>query len=113
MSHPDLPSLSDCVLSRELTESRAALAAVGESFAAFAYPGGRFTQREVNAVARCGYDCAAIVGGRWGNGPETNRFLLKREPVLASDSLDWFARRVGGYYEWHYLWAKARGVQTR
>ena len=72
-----------------------------------------FTQRERDAVERAGYHCAVIVGGRWGNGAETDRFLLKREPMLASDSLDWFARRVNGFYEWHYLWARARGIETR
>ena len=113
MTHPDLTALDDAALKRELTESRAAIAALGEAFIPFAYPGGTFTRRERDAVARAGYGCAVIVGGRWGNGRETDRWLLKREPMLASDSLDWFARRVSGFYEWHYLWARARGVETR
>ncbi len=113
MTHPDLTTLSDHALEREVAESRDALADAGERFAAFAYPGGRFTPREVAAVERGGYDCAVIVGGRWGNGPETNRWRLQREPVLAADSLEWFGHRVSGYYELHYLWARARRVQTR
>ncbi len=113
MTHADLTALSNGALEREVIASREALAAAGQRFAAFAYPGGRFAAREVAAVERGGYDCAVIVGGRWGNGPETDRWRLKREPVLTADSLEWFGRRVGGYYEWHYLWARARGVQTR
>lgn len=113
LTHADLTTLDALALRRELAESRESLSAWGETFFAFAYPGGRFTSRERDAVASAGYDCSVIVGGRWGNGAETDRFLLKREPMLASDTLDWFARRVNGYYEWHYLWARARSVPTR
>lgn len=113
VSHADLRTLSDAALNRELDESRATIAEMGETFIPFAYPGGTFTQRERDAVERAGYDCAVIVGGRWGNGRETDRFLLKREPMLSSDSVDWFKKRVSGFYEAHYLMARARGVQTR
>ncbi len=113
VTHADLRTLDQAALERELADSRAAVAEMGETFFPFAYPGGTFTQRERDAVERAGYDCGVIVGGRWGNGPETDRFLLKREPMLASDSLDWFKKRVGGFYEAHYLMARARGVETR
>jgi peptidoglycan/xylan/chitin deacetylase (PgdA/CDA1 family) len=112
-THPDLTLLDEGSLNHELAESRAAIAELGEAFIPFAYPGGRFMRRERDAVERVGYDCAVIVGGRWGNGPETDRFLLKREPMLASDSLDWFKKRVNGFYEAHYLMARARGIETR
>lgn len=112
-THPDLTSLDDGSLECELFESCEVVAALGETFISFAYPGGAFTHRERDAVKRAGYDCAVIVGGRWGNGPETDRLLLKREPMMASDTLDWFARRVNGYYELNYLLARARGIQTR
>jgi peptidoglycan/xylan/chitin deacetylase (PgdA/CDA1 family) len=113
VTHPDLTSLDEGKLNQELTDSRALIAEMGETFIPFAYPGGTFTRRERDAVERAGYDCGVIVGGRWGNGPETDRFLLKREPMLASDSFDWFKKRVNGFYEAHYLMARARGVETR
>jgi len=113
VTHSDLRTLDSAALECELTESRATIAEMGETFVPFAYPGGLFTQRERDAVKRAGYDCAVIVGGRWGNGPDTDRFLLKREPMLASDSLDWFKKRVNGFYEAHYLVARARGIETR
>ena len=113
VTHADLRTLDEATLDRELGDSLAVIAGLGETFFPFAYPGGTFTQRERDAVARAGYDCGVIVGGRWGNGPDTDRFLLKREPMLASDSLDWFKKRVNGFYEAHYLMARARGVQTR
>ncbi len=112
-THADLTTLDATVLDHELCESRAAIAKMGEAFIPLAYPGGRFTRRERDAAERAEYDSALIVGGRWGKGAETDLFLLKREPMLASDSLDWFARRVNGYYEFHYLWARARGIETR
>jgi peptidoglycan/xylan/chitin deacetylase (PgdA/CDA1 family) len=113
VTHADLRTLDEARLDRELGDSLAAISDMGETFFPFAYPGGTFSQRERDAVARAGYDCGVIVGGRWGNGPETDRFLLKREPMLASDSLDWFRKRVDGFYEAHYLMARARGVETR
>ena len=113
LTHADLRTLDDAAMTRELDQSRATIAELGETFIPFAYPGGTFTPRERDAVESAGYDCGVIVGGRWGNGPETDRFLLKREPMLASDSLDWFKKRVNGFYEAHYLMARARGVQTR
>lgn len=113
VTHRDLTSLNDETLTLELADSRAAIAEFGETFIPFAYPGGTFAQRERDAVERADYDCGVIVGGRWGNGPDTDRFLLKREPMLASDSLDWFKKRVNGFYEAHYLIARARGVATR
>ena len=113
VTHTDLRTLDEARLAQELTESYSAIAELGESFVPFAYPGGTFTRRERDAVERAGYDCGVIVGGRWGNGSETDRFLLKREPMLASDSLDWFKKRVNGFYEAHYLMARALGVETR
>src|SRR2546422_9290668 len=71
VTHPDLCSLPQSSLEQELNDSRMAIVALGETFIPFAYPGGTFTQRERDAVQRTGYDCAVIVGGRWGNGAET------------------------------------------
>lgn len=113
VTHVDLTTVPPAQLTEELTTSQAAVAAWGEAFSAFAYPGGRFTAREQQAVQQAGYTCAVIVGGRWGNGPETNRWLLRREPMLAQDTLAWFAHRVRGHYELHYLAARWRGQATR
>lgn len=113
VTHADLTVLDGAALEEELARSRAWLAEAGETFFPFAYPGGRFTKRERDAGERAGYDCAVIVGGRGGNGSETDRFLLKREPMMGTDSLDWFKKRVNGYYEWHYVGARLRGVKTR
>lgn len=111
--HPDLTALDESALAAELEMARATMRDFGETFFPFAYPGGRFTSRERAAVKRAGYDCAVIVGGRWGNGAETDCLLLKREPMMASDTLAWFKKRVNGYYELYYLGARMRGINTR
>ncbi len=113
MTHPDLTNLDDRTLAHELNESRTLIAESGGTFFSFAYPGGTFTRRERDAVMHAGYDCALIVGGRWGNGSETDRFLLKREPMLATDTLARFKQRVDGFYEFQYLVARARGENIR
>lgn len=113
VTHADLTALDELALADELARSREWLEEAGETFLPFAYPWGRFTKRERDAARRAGYDCAVIVGGRWGNGRETDRFALKREPMRADDTLEWFKKRVNGYYEWHYLMARLRGVNTR
>jgi peptidoglycan/xylan/chitin deacetylase (PgdA/CDA1 family) len=48
-------------------------------FPALAYPGGYFGPREQEMVSRAGYHCALGGASRWGNGPETNFFALRRE----------------------------------
>jgi peptidoglycan/xylan/chitin deacetylase (PgdA/CDA1 family) len=113
MTHANLTALDDAGLERELRDAHAAMQRWDDGFCAFAYPGGQFGPRERAAVRQAGYGCAVIVGGRWGNGPETDLYRLKREPVLPSDDLAWFGHRVNGHYEWHFLWAQARGIRTR
>jgi peptidoglycan/xylan/chitin deacetylase (PgdA/CDA1 family) len=113
VTHADLTTLGAEQLDDELRSSYATLVRWGEVTPRLAYPGGRFTAREWQAARRVGYAGAVIVGGRWGNGPETNCWQWRREPMLSSDSLNWFAHRVNGYYEIYYLWARCLGRRTR
>lgn len=96
-SHPDLTAADAASLTRELCESRAAIEAWVRKYLAFGYAAGRFSRRERDAAERAGYGRAVILGRRWGNGAETDPFLLKREPMLASDTLDRFKRHVNGW----------------
>lgn len=103
-SHVDLRTLSAAQLREELEMSKALLEAQLEMpVNSFAYPGGAFTDREVQAVAEAGYTSAVIVGGRWGNGRETHRLRLKREKMGHQDTLTDFWRKVYGYYEVFFL----------
>ena len=56
LTHPDLPSLGDRELARELTRSRAVLRArFGVPVDFFCYPAGRYDARVIRAVRRAGY----------------------------------------------------------
>jgi peptidoglycan/xylan/chitin deacetylase (PgdA/CDA1 family) len=83
MTHPDLTSLDEARLEYELREPLRWLAEWGETFLAFAYPGGRFTRRERDTVAQAGYACAVKSGSLLGNEPKTDPFQLRREKVTA------------------------------
>lgn len=67
ISHPDLTTLSDAQLRRELVDSRARLQAIsGQDVDVFAYPFGAWNNRVVDAVAAAGYRAAvAAWGGTW------------------------------------------------
>ncbi len=116
LSHPDLCQLSPVSLHHEVNDSKRLLEdTLQVPVHHFAYPGGTFTQREVDAVGRAFYRSAAIVGGRWGNGPDTPRLRLKREPMRRSDTLSEFWRKVYGYYElfWLSRWILCRVSSRR
>lgn len=113
VSHAELTKLAPEDLARELADSYAFVAKLMNGFVPLAYPGGKFSDEVCTAASRAGYSCGVVVGGRWGNGRETDKFRLRREPMLASDSVEWFKKRVGGYYEFHYLAARMRGVSAR
>ena len=56
LTHPDLPSLDDRELAREVTRSRAVLRArFGVPVDFFCYPAGRYDARVIRAVRRAGY----------------------------------------------------------
>jgi peptidoglycan/xylan/chitin deacetylase (PgdA/CDA1 family) len=46
---------------------------------ALAYPGGYHDVRVRLAARAAGYDCALVASSRWGNGPESDLFQLRRE----------------------------------
>ena len=76
----------------------------GQEFIPFAYPYGEWNSVAREAVVRAGYDCCCIAGGYFGNHPGTDRWLLKREPVLWETTIEEFRARLygarcGGYWK--------------
>src|SRR5215208_1338546 len=66
MTHPELPTLSDLDLRRELSESRSTCEArLGRACRSLAYPYGRADSRVVAATAAAGYEVAAGLPGLW------------------------------------------------
>lgn len=68
MTHADLTTLDQEELYRQLTESRARLSDLGESFYAFSYPWGQWSSQILGAVKASGYECAVTVGGEMRPG---------------------------------------------
>lgn len=67
MSHPDLRTLDDATLARELLDSKSAVERLtGRPCRTFAYPYGQFDGRVVEAVEAAGYELAFMwQTGRW------------------------------------------------
>lgn len=75
----------------------------GQEFVPFAYPYGKWNPAIRKAVMEAGYGCACIAGGYFGNHTGTDRWLLRREPMLWNTTdKDFQARlkgvRYGGYW---------------
>jgi len=104
MTHPSLVALGQRTLLHEIGESlRMLKEIIGEQFCAFAYPFGQFSMREKEAVAKAGCHCALKNRGLWGNGYETDLYLLKRDIVSNSYSLTGSQRLVRGRQDWEYI----------
>ncbi len=79
-SHARLTECSDEQLEHELGASLEILRKrLGDISPALSYPGGHYGAREIAAARRTGYICAVGVASRWGNGPETDLYRLRRE----------------------------------
>jgi len=79
VNHARLPECSDAVLMNELQTSLQMLKDnLGQVIHALAYPGGYHDTRVRQAAQRVGYNCALGASSRWGNGPESDLFQLRR-----------------------------------
>jgi len=80
VSHRRLAECDEGALEHELRSSLDALQERCENvIPALAYPGGYYGPREMSAAKEVGYSCALGGASRWGNGPETDLFQLRRE----------------------------------
>jgi peptidoglycan/xylan/chitin deacetylase (PgdA/CDA1 family) len=106
-SHSDMRKLSLSALRHEVKGSKTLLEEkLQVPIRHFAYPGGLYSGREIEAVKQAGYESAVSVGGHWGNGVDTPIHCLKREKMLKTDSLLEFWHKVYGFYELHWLTKK-------
>jgi peptidoglycan/xylan/chitin deacetylase (PgdA/CDA1 family) len=95
LHHRDLTSASSAELKAEIAISKKLIEDnVGMPVNAFSYPWGKHNARVENAVREAGYACAVQVGGKRGNGHETNRFCLQRKIIGQADSLVNFERNA-------------------
>ncbi len=120
VTHLDVRKADDEVIAEELARSKAVLEEeLGQEVVSFAYPFGYLRAGLPELVARAGYRCAVLAGGHRDNDARRDRFMLRRIPVWAEDSLLQFCCKARGwtgyrYYtekcagEWHYQWKMIR-----
>ena len=93
-SHPRLPELDGAAKREEIRGSKARLEQLlGRSVAAFAYPYGLFDDDARDAVREAGYRLGCSVRSGF-NGPEVDRYALRRIEVFGGDSLWQFRQKI-------------------
>ena len=108
-THPRLPELDGAAKRREIGNSKARLEdTIGRSVTAFAYPYGQFDDDARDAVEEAGYRIACSASSGF-NGPEVDRYLLRRIEVFGADNLWQFrqklkfgANEVSSFYSLRY-----------
>ena len=106
LTHRLLAGLRPDEQAKEITESRAVLEAqLGGRVDAFSYPSGGgadFDGVSASLVERAGYACACTtIDGL--NGPDANRFRLRRSNVLNEDTMLLFRYTMVGALDWMSL----------
>lgn len=93
-THPRLPELDAEAKRREIRNSKTRLEdTIGRSVTAFAYPYGQFDVDARNAVEETGYRVACSASSGF-NGPDVDRYLLRRIEVYGSDNLWQFRQKL-------------------
>ena len=90
-THPVLPELDDATAESEIRDSRHCIEdRLGVPVHFFAYPYGRFGEREKKLVLESGYQaaCSTIAGF---NGRNADRFSLRRLDIHGTDTISTFA----------------------
>jgi peptidoglycan/xylan/chitin deacetylase (PgdA/CDA1 family) len=93
-THPRLPELDREAKRSEIRDSKARLEdLLGRSVTAFAYPYGLFDDDARQAVAEAGYRTACSTRSGF-NGPDADRYLLRRIEVFGGDNLWQFRQKL-------------------
>ena len=95
-SHPILPACTDDAAWEEIAVSRSEVEALtGRSCRHFAYPNGRYGRRELELVARAGYESARTTEPGW-NDPAVDPFRLRILGIPDDASLGVLAAQATG-----------------
>lgn len=88
-THVKLTHLGHEELKRQICDSRDRLVSLGESFYAFSYPWGQWSNQVADAVKASGYECALAVGERTRLAA-ANAYCLPRIPMRRDMDLKHF-----------------------
>ncbi|MBX6351430.1 MAG: polysaccharide deacetylase family protein [Clostridia bacterium] len=92
-THPDLRTLDDARLTREIAGSKADLEATfGVRVRTFAYPSGDYDRRAVAEVRRAGFEAAVTTA--YGLARPADLYELRRVRISGSDRLSGFERKL-------------------
>jgi peptidoglycan/xylan/chitin deacetylase (PgdA/CDA1 family) len=95
-SHPILPACTEPAAWDEISSSRSDVEALtGRACRHFAYPNGRYGERELELVRRAGYESARTVEPGW-NDPATDPYRLRVLGITDDASLGLLAAQVTG-----------------
>ena len=96
LSHPDLTTLADAALRRELRDSRARIRRLfGQPASFFCYPSGRYDARVVRAVRDAGYLAATTVRPGYAT-PTADPYALPRIQVSGGTGATALLRKLRG-----------------
>ena len=94
LTHPDLTTLGQSDLDREIVKSRFELEDfLGQPVRSFAYPYGRLNQRIISTVRRAGYSYACTTRPGWFHSHK-DPLRLRRVTVFSGDTLGDFSRKL-------------------
>lgn len=96
LTHPDLRTLSDADLRREVEESRRA--PDGQLFESFCYPSGFYDGRVLRAVREAGY-LSAVTTLPGANFSGDNLLTLHRTEISGFDNLNVFKMKLSGAFD--------------
>lgn len=99
-SHPYLPNLSPLDVTRELSESEAAIRSrLGQEQISLSYPYGQVSQSVSRLAKSIGYSCA-IASDAGPNDQSANLYELSRTVIASDDDIAAFSARVSGLTWW-------------
>ena len=92
-NHSDLTSLNDADLIDETEGCKTELNLLGISCRYFAYPYGRFSEREMTAVKAAGFEAAFSVQPGF-NRPDVDTFRIRRLDIFGTDTSAMLMRKI-------------------
>jgi len=99
-SHPYLPDLSVLDLTKELSESQAAIRSqLGQAQVSLSYPYGQVSESISRLAKSIGYSCA-IASDAGPNDQSANLYELSRTVIASDDDIATFSARVSGLTWW-------------
>ncbi|HEY3396312.1 MAG TPA: polysaccharide deacetylase family protein [Armatimonadota bacterium] len=109
MTHLDVCAAPLAQVAEELSRSKVLLEEqLGQAITSFAYPYGYFREEMPHLLNAAGYRWAVLADTYGYNTARTDPYQLRRVPIEGSDSLEVFARKARGWYNWWYYPKKVR-----